>query len=292
MSMSIFDKRPELPAAITSAITLGDLARVKDLYQPTMTLEEIATQAAKNTQPQILQWCCDQGWRPPRESFNNAFFSQATYGASPAIFQILIDHGSDLNVQENELHGDALCCAIVSEEYKFAKWLLEHGHRPTPREGIYGPTAISWTINGWSPSLEMLELLLDYGHDLEQYGPGVIAADDGNIEALRLLLDRGVNIEDVYMDSQLFGLEGDEDEQYRSQGTALYRACRQGHVDCVELLLSRGADPLAKDLDGISCLEITKRLGHEDVVRLLEDHEKITPGRIRVGLLQWLFSFW
>lgn len=39
----------------------------------------------------------------------------------------------------------------------------------------------------------------------------------------------------------------------------------------LNFLLERGANPRAKDLTGTSCLEIAKRRGHEDVVRLLEN---------------------
>jgi ankyrin repeat protein len=92
----------------------------------------------------------------------------------------------------------------------------------------------------------------------------VEAADEGNVEALRLLLDHGLNIED--QDMSWYPFNEDEDEPYESQGTALYRAYRQGNVECVELLLERGADPLAKDLEGTSCLDIARQRGHDDVV--------------------------
>jgi hypothetical protein len=121
-------------------------------------------------------------------------------GACPAIWQILIDNGLDLNAQETEGPGDILAMTIMSKcngnNYAFAKWLLEHGHRPTPNDPYQGPSAISWTICGEMADLEMLRLLLDYGHGLENSGAGIAAADEGNVEALRLLLERGLNIED------------------------------------------------------------------------------------------------
>ena len=109
-----------LPAAVASAIASGDLTRLKDLYQPNMALEGIARHAAQHRQPQILQWCYDQGWSPPQKSLNSAFFTSAVTGKSPAIFQILIDHGFDLNAHENEAHGDALACAVMCGDYELA----------------------------------------------------------------------------------------------------------------------------------------------------------------------------
>jgi hypothetical protein len=102
-------KSPNLPAAVAAAIESDDVTRLKHLYQPNMTLEEIAGHAARHGQPQIMQWCCDQGWRPPQKTLNNDFVSSAVSGASPAIFQILIDHGFDLNDHEDEL----LCYLIM-----------------------------------------------------------------------------------------------------------------------------------------------------------------------------------
>jgi ankyrin repeat protein len=175
----------------------------------------------------------------------------------------------------------------VGGRYEFAKWLLEHGHRSTPDDPMHGPRAISWTIFEDTGNQEMLKLLLDYGHDLENSGAGVAAADEGNVEALRLLLDRGLNIED--RDMSWYPFDEDRDEPYESQGTALYRACRQGNVKCVELLLERGADPLAKDLAGISCLDIARQRGHEYVVWLLEDNGLKNLARVDHWLL-WLLK--
>ena len=283
---------PNLPDANAFAIASGDVTRFKDLYQSNMTLEEIAKCAAEHGQPQIMQWCCDQGWRPPRESFNSEFFSFAVSGASPAVFQILIDHGFDLNAHENEFHGDALACAVMDGDYNFAKWLLEHGHRSTPNDPYHGPSGISWTICGDRADQKMLKLLLDHGHDLENSGAGVAAADEGNVEALRLLPDRGLNIED--QDMSWYPFDEDKDEPYESQGTALYRACRQGNVECVELLLERGADPLAKDLEGTPCLDIARRRGHEYIVQLLEDSGSVNSAEADQSFFKFikrLFSF-
>ena len=112
-------------------------------------------------------------------------------------------------------------------------------------------------------------LLLEHGIDVDGSGVGIAAAEEGNVEALRLLLDYGVHLEDRNMAWHSF--DEDQDEPDESQGTALYRACRQGHIECVELLLARGADVQAKDAGGISCLNIAKERGHQDVVRLLEN---------------------
>ncbi|KAF2002430.1 ankyrin [Amniculicola lignicola CBS 123094] len=260
---------PNLPEAVVSAITSGDVNRLNDVYQPNdMTLEDIATHAAYHGQPSIMEWCCNQGWRPPRESFNSKLVSCAVYRASSSIFQILIDNGLDLNAQQNEYHGDPLATAVISRNYNFAKWLLEHGHRPRPSGGLFDTDdAIIHTVIADRADQEMLKLLLDHRHDLENTGAGVVAAEEGTVEALRLLLDRGVNIEERRRVTDYRG-----EEPHDTEGTALHHACKEGIEECVLLLLERGANPLAKDLEGRSCLDIAREcINHEYIVWLLEN---------------------
>jgi hypothetical protein len=257
----------DLPEAVLSVINSGDLTQLEVLYQASMSLDKIAQQAARKGQPQVLEWCYTQGWAPLRESFNDPFFLAAITGESIAIFQVLLDHGWDLNAQESEACGDALASAVIGGSYDFAKWLLGHGHRVTPHDPVHGPSSISATVRGDTASIEMLKLLLDHGYDLKESGAGVAAADEGNLEALRLLLDRGVNTED----REMWWYPFNDDEPYESTGTALYRACRQGQLECVKLLLDRGADAQTKDDEGVSCISIAKKRGHQDIVKLLEE---------------------
>ncbi|OAG02027.1 ankyrin [Paraphaeosphaeria sporulosa] len=250
-----------LPVAVASAIASSDVKHSQELYQSNMSLDQITKHAAKHGYSRIMQ---------------RDFISCAVCSTSPALWQNLIDNGLDLNAHESQVSGDLLSSAIIfksrGNKYDFAKWLLEQGHRPTPIDSGHEPSAIIWTICVETADMEMLSLLMDYGHDLEECEVGVAAADEGNLEALRLLLDRGVNIEDRDLSWYPFTWK---DEPYESLGAALYRACRQGNVDCVELLLERGADALAADLEGKSCLDIAKRRGHEDIVWLLESRGNV-----------------
>ena len=114
----------------------------------------------------------------------------------------------------------------------------------------------------------MLKALLDHGFELKKYGAAIAAADEENLEALKMLLAHGgFDVDEVVM--WWYPFDEDRDEPGESEGTALYRACRQGYVECAALLLEHGADPKAKDLGGISCLQITRERENEDAVELL-----------------------
>jgi hypothetical protein len=88
---------PSLSEAVLSAIQAGDLEQLKKHYQPDISLDEIAHQAARDNQPEILECCYSRGWTPPSQYLNNRFFLAAITEASPPVFQVLVDQGWDLN---------------------------------------------------------------------------------------------------------------------------------------------------------------------------------------------------
>ena len=262
-------KCPPIPAAVFAAIYTGDIKQLESLYKPGVDLERIARHSAKAKRPEVLKWCYSQGWtHPSKDSLNDRFYLAAICNGTPEFFQVLLNHGFDLNSHYTEHLGDALACAVIFGHHDFAKWLLDHGHRVNPHEPIYGDSSITSTISGDVASIDMLKALLDHGFELKEYGTAIAAADEGNLEALKMLLAHGgFNIDEVVM--WWYPFDEDRDEPEESEGTALYRACRQGHLECAALLLEHWADPKAKDLGGISCLQVTREREHEDVVELL-----------------------
>jgi ankyrin repeat protein len=260
---------PEIPAAVLTAIQSGNVQQLETLYKTDLALNDIAIHASKAKQPQILEWCYSRGWAPPPESLNDDFYVAAMSSSSTDVFQVLLNHGWDINAHKTGTIGDALASAVMYGEYDFAKWLLEHGHKVNPNEPMYGGCSITSTLCGDQASTEMLRLLLDHGFKLKGYGAAAAAADEGNLEGLKLLLAHGgFDIDEVNM--WWYAFDDDDDEPEDSAGSALYRACRQGHLECAQLLLDHGADPKAEDVGGVSCLEIAKDRGHEEIVKLLE----------------------
>jgi len=79
------------------------------------------------------------------------------------------------------------------------------------------------------------------------------AADNGNIERVRELLDSGV-------DSNITNNDGE---------TSLIYASREGHIEIVQLLLDRGADPKIRTNYGDTALISASYEGHTDIVELL-----------------------
>jgi ankyrin repeat protein len=85
--------------------------------------------------------------------------------------------------------------------------------------------------------------------------PLIIAARSGQIGLVRLLLERGADV---------------NARDKETEATALITAAHQGHVQVVEILLQKGADVNAKDKSGKTALSEATRYNHEDVVKLLK----------------------
>ena len=102
-----------------------------------------------------------------------------------------------------------------------------------------------------------IERLLQQPLDPNEEG-FVLAAREGHLEVVRLLLEAGV----------------DKDAPNTDDRTALHIAAQEGHLEVVRLLLEAGADKDAADTDGWSgwpALLIAAKKGHLEVVRLLLD---------------------
>jgi hypothetical protein len=84
--------------------------------------------------------------------------------------------------------------------------------------------------------------------------PLIIAARNGQISLVRILLERGANV----------NLRDQETEV-----TPLIVAAQNGHLQVVDLLLEKGAEVNARDKNGKTALREALRNRHEDVVKAL-----------------------
>ena len=260
---------------ILEAAAAGDIQVVNSLYNSSSSsispssISQIAKEAAKNGHGDILEWCFTKGFQVPSKSTNNEFYHAACSGHSPDVFQVLINHGFDLNAHESEYMGDALVEATRSGDVEFTRFLLDHGQDPnTHRTVAPGELeALTYPIAFEHRSLEILKMLLDHGAEMKDTGCAVAAAEVGNLDALKMLVDRGVDIEEPNMWS-----DATEDDGFDSEGTPLYRACRLGTAETAKYLLELGANGYARDKAGKSCLAIAKERNHTDIVKLLQEN--------------------
>lgn len=127
-------------------------------------------------------------------------------------------------------------------------------------------------------SLEILHLLIAAGADPNRPSlsrtPLSLAANTGDGEVTTLLLDAGANPAGECWSplSKLPRPKGG----LAFYGNAIHEAAVKGFTGVVSLLCSRGADPLARDHEGKTALQIAREQGHTDIVHFLEQYERST----------------
>jgi ankyrin repeat protein len=189
------------------------------------------------------------------------------------IVQLLLDHGADPNLPEEQIapRGKALYGAVMNGHYEIAKLLLERGAFPNPPVESSGDAL--WVSREWHPDPRMEQLLLSYGatptqeepdeawpamaHNWLRITPLHDAARAGDLEKATALLDAGADL-------------SARDEHLRS--TPLAWAAKFGQLEMVTLLLARGAPrSLPADPAWATPLAWAKKRGHDEIARLLRE---------------------
>jgi ankyrin repeat protein len=124
--------------------------------------------------------------------------------------------------------------------------------------------------------VEAIRLLIEKGANVEAADksgmtPLILASFTGHVQAIRMLIEKGANLEAV-------------DENCM---TPLMYASVSGHADALRVLIENGANVEAPDSSGKTPLQNAKRQGHNEVVSLLKEHgaeETDENDRLRVLL--------
>jgi ankyrin repeat protein len=186
------------------------------------------------------------------------------------IVQLLLDHGADPNLPEEQYapKGKALYSAVYNGHYEIAKLLLERGAFPNPPVESSGDAL--WVSRKWRPDERMEQLLLSYGarpaeeqqdehwptpsHNWLRISPLHQAARKGDLKEARKLLDAGADLTA-------------RDEHLRS--TPLGWAAKYGQLDMVRFLLERGAPKsLPDDPPWATPLAWASKRGHDEIAKL------------------------
>lgn len=147
---------------------------------------------------------------------------------------------------------------------------VESGNIPAARGALYNGADIHYEMDGalqiakyMNRDSEMERILLAYGANPDVAKRGYLgisaAIREGNIEALRDLLDDGVDI-----------------NQVRDGNTPITYAVEMGRVDMVNLLLDRGANPAG-------ALETAVGMEDEEMIELLLDRDVNMAGAIHIA---------
>lgn len=253
---------------LTEVTSSGDCETLKRLLQPDLsnqlheadlTLEQLTALAAKNGQAEIVRYCISLG-----ANVNDFQVLMAVVESkSLEVYKVVVPAGYKLNY-DHGIVGGPLCW--VGNDVPLAIYLLSHGADPNRdlQTGIYQPLALA--ARNPSDNVEMIELFIKYGAQVDRSGALIVAAQYGNLETVRCLIAHGANVNLIqWTDTMIF-------KRPNQAESALHKAVKGGHEAVVSLLLEKGANANLKNADGKTCLDLARELGQHSILRLLQEH--------------------
>ncbi|XP_067292689.1 ankyrin repeat and SOCS box protein 15-like [Pseudorasbora parva] len=182
----------------------------------------------------------------------------AEYG-NLEVLQVLIEIGADVNAQS--LKGESvLMDAAGSGNPDCVNLLLENGASPNVASFTRHLPIHRAAFEGHYLVLKILLSVTSKRAIIESgQSPIHSAADGGHEQCLRLLIDRGFDVNTLLN----LTISDNYNDMRRS---ALYFAVSNGDVTCIEMLLNAGAKP---DLDPLHCLLVAVRAGRYEIVKML-----------------------
>ena len=170
----------------------------------------------------------------------------AAANADEALITKLLDAGANPNM--GLLSGETpLMTATDRGRLSVVKLLLDHDADPNAKESIAGQTGLMWAIA--DKQSELVGLLVDSEADVHLgsksgFTPLMFAAQQGDIESARILLEAGAKADELMPKTGL---------------TPLLVASASGFEDVTTLLLERGANPEMVDSRGNTALHLAVR---------------------------------
>ncbi|KAL3249327.1 hypothetical protein ABHI18_011656 [Aspergillus niger] len=178
----------QIQQSLEADIANGKLSTVRELYESkdpdgqSSLLAQIAALAAKHIQLGIIDWVFNEGFQLPLETLNDEFYFQVCAAGSL-----------------DEYMGDALSLAAYEGNNDIARFLLENGQDPNDSwagDDDMEPSVAA--LAGERPSLTILHLLLQLGWNQKGSVAHIAAAEIGNMEALKLLVEHGADLEEAH----------------------------------------------------------------------------------------------
>ena len=204
-----------------------------------------------------------------------------TSGCRKRILQAIIGHGADVNIM-NTQNCTALMMACRKGDIDATNVLLTAGTNPNTVDEC-GDTCLHLAVRGGCNE-ETVQAIINHGIDVNAANKSnvtslMIAYDEGNIDAINVLLQTGANpnMKDCEGTTALHcaaqaGCSKDTIQAVIDYGadvnavnkdnvTALMIACEKGNIDVINVLLQTGADPNIKNCEGAAVLHYAAKGG-------------------------------
>jgi ankyrin repeat protein len=228
----------------------------------------------------------------------NAFGSTALMWSAhdPGKVRFLLDHGADVNKVTKTGRTALMIAALSHPSAETVSMLLKRGADPS-RVDERGNNAFLSAVAGDDPAT--IRLLADFAGDVNRPDPvGVtplmVAAEMRNIDAVKVLLEKGADVNAVSI-SDSPRLRVRNGKVKTGAFTPLIMAATYGRPELVKLLLDAGADVNAVDVRGMTPLILAMTSDRSDpaVVKMLLKYG--ADSRVKSGVgetaLDWARKF-
>ncbi|KAJ3337694.1 hypothetical protein HDU93_000701 [Gonapodya sp. JEL0774] len=243
----------EVYTALIEACSTGHLETVKMLLDRGADIhfqhDGALRMASRCGNVEIVQLLLSKGANLEPREYNvegcSALCEAAEFGRSEVVLELL-SHGADIHVFEDY----PLLVATVRDHLDTVRLLLSKGADVGTRDNEAICVAAQLGL------VEMMCLLLDRGADVnaQNGSPLRYAEGSGRWDLVSLLLRRSPNV------------------QFH-ENKVLWNAVASGKTDVVKQLLELGADPRAPSQYKMSAVYRAKRLGHNEIIKLISRTE-------------------
>ncbi len=159
--------------------------------------------------------------------------------------QALVEGGARLNEVSGD-HSTALLLASINGSFDTAAYLVERG-ADLSIASMDGATPLYGVVNTqWAPKSDSPQPTTKY--EKIHY-----------LDVVKMMLDRGGD-PNARLTKELWYTQNKEATNDGGT-TAFWRCASVGDIDCLKLLLSRGADPFISNVDGVSALLVAAGAG-------------------------------
>lgn len=114
----------------------------------------------------------------------------------------------------------------------------------------------------------MTALLLAHNASMDKAPKALLnAAREGDVEIMQMLLDHGADVNGHPYGMYTLAAHHLESESW---GSALHQAVERGSTEAVVFLLEKGADKEFRNRADVTALDLARKLGYEEIVKILE----------------------